>query len=55
MNKMRVANKSIDINDQGYLINLSDWSESYVNKMAQKDGIKLYNDHWEIIYYFRDS
>ena len=54
MNKMRVANKSIDINDQGYLINLSDWSESYVNKMAQKDGIKLYNDHWEIIYYFRE-
>ena len=54
MNRVKVANKSIDINEQGYLINLNDWSESYVKNMAKKDGIKLYNDHWEIIFYFRE-
>ena len=54
MNKVKVANKSIDINEQGYLINLNDWSEAYVKRMAKQDGVKLYNDHWEIIFYFRE-
>ena len=54
MNKMKIAKKSIDINIQGYLTHFDDWSEDYVKKMAKKDGIKLYNDHWEIIYYFRE-
>ena len=54
MNRVKVAKKSIDINEQGYLVNLNDWSEAYVKSMAKKDGIKLYNDHWEIIFYFRE-
>ena len=54
MNKIKIAKKNIDINIQGYLSHFDDWSEDYVKKMAKKDGIKLYNDHWEIIYYFRE-
>ena len=50
MNRIKVANKSIDINEQGYLVNLNDWSEAYVKKMANQDDIKLYNVHWEIIF-----
>mgnify|MGYP001199550985 FL=1 len=54
MNKMKIAKKSIDTNVQGYLDHFDDWSDEFVKKMAKKDGIKLYNDHWEIIYYFRE-
>lgn len=54
MNKMKIANKTISTNVQGYLNDFDDWSEAYVKKMAKKDGIKLYNDHWEVIYYFRE-
>ena len=54
MNKMKIANKIIGTNVQGYLDHFDDWSESYVKKMAKKDGVKLYNDHWEVIYYFRE-
>ena len=54
MPKMRVTNKDININEQGYLLRLEDWSEAYVKKIAKQDNIKLYNDHWEIIFYFRE-
>ena len=54
MPKMRVTNKDVNINEQGYLLHLEDWSEEYVKKIAKQDNIKLYNDHWEIIFYFRE-
>ena len=50
MPKMRVTNRDININEQGYLLHLEDWSEAYVKKIAKQDNIKLYNDHWEIIF-----
>ena len=49
MNKIKIANKKVDINIQGYLTNFDEWSEDFVKKMAIRDNIKLYNDHWEVI------
>ena len=54
MSKIRIADKNIEINEQGYLSHLNDWSEAYAKSTAQRDKIKLFNDHWEIIYYFRE-
>tara|TARA_B110000008_G_C16730789_1_gene468656 strand:- start:344 stop:703 length:360 start_codon:yes stop_codon:yes gene_type:complete len=54
MPKIRVTNKDVKTNEQGYLLHLEDWSEAYAKKMAGKDSLKLFNDHWEIIYYFRE-
>lgn len=51
---LEISGKSIETNDQGFLCNIDEWSESYTEKMAQQDGIKLYNDHWELIFYFRE-
>ena len=44
----------IETNDQGFLLNLDQWSESYAIEMAKNDNIHLYTDHWELIYYFRE-
>ncbi|MDC0481925.1 TusE/DsrC/DsvC family sulfur relay protein [Gammaproteobacteria bacterium] len=44
----------IETNDQGFLINFEQWSESYANEMARNDNVHLFTDHWELIYYFRD-
>ncbi len=53
MPKMKIGNNTIEVNEQGFLENLGDWSEAYVKKMAQIDDVDLYNDHWELIFYFR--
>lgn len=52
--QLSINNKSIETNEQGFLQRLDDWSEEYAEEIAARDGMKLYNDHWELIYYFRD-
>ena len=52
--KLKIGNVDVNVNEQGFLENLGDWSEAYVKKIAHIDHVDLYNDHWEIIYYFRE-
>ncbi|MDH5517260.1 MAG: TusE/DsrC/DsvC family sulfur relay protein [Gammaproteobacteria bacterium] len=52
--QFNVNSKRIETNEQGFLYNLDDWSEELAEKIADHDGVTLYNDHWELIWYFRD-
>ncbi len=52
--KFKVHDKIIETNEQGFLNNLEDWSEEFATKLAEHDGIELFVDHWELIWYFRD-
>ena len=49
-----INGNTIETNAQGYLLNLDDWSEAFAAELAQRDGIELFVDHWELIMYFRD-
>ena len=49
-----IANQNVKTNVQGFISNPDEWSEEFTEKMAEKDGIKLYDDHWELILYFRE-
>ncbi|MEN8108255.1 MAG: TusE/DsrC/DsvC family sulfur relay protein [Pseudomonadota bacterium] len=49
-----VENKTIETNEQGFLVNLDDWNESFARALAGHDSIELFVDHWELIWYFRD-
>lgn len=44
----------IPTDDNGYLLNLSDWSAELAEIIAQKEGIQLTEMHWEIIYAVRE-
>lgn len=46
--------KTIECNEQGFLCNLDDWSEDVSSELAKRDGLDLFVDHWELIWYFRD-
>ena len=54
MNNFKIKGHIIETNEQGFLTHLSDWSESYALEIAKMDGVHLFTDHWELIYYFRD-
>jgi len=49
-----VDGKIIETDEQGYLLDLDDWNEDFARALAQRDGVELYVDHWELIWYFRD-
>lgn len=52
--QFEVNDRTIQTDDQGFLLDLEDWSEAFAAALAQRDGIELYVDHWELIWYFRD-
>jgi tRNA 2-thiouridine synthesizing protein E len=49
-----VNGKTIETDEQGFLLDLEEWSEDFARALAAHDGIELYVDHWELIWYFRD-
>lgn len=51
---LEIAGQHVETNDQGYLCNLNEWSENYTKTVAAQDGVQLFNDHWELILYFRE-
>lgn len=44
MNQVQVA-----VDKEGFLRDLSDWSEPVAQQLAQQDDIELTSDHWEVI------
>lgn len=52
--ELEVNGKTVVTDEQGYLINLDDWSEELAEIIAERDGIKLFDDHWGLIMYFRE-
>ena len=51
---LEVKGRNIETDAQGFLAHLEDWDEEFAKELAERDGVQLYNDHWELIYYFRE-
>ena len=52
--QFNVNGKIIETDEQGFLLDPDDWNEDFARALAQRDGIELYVDHWELIWYFRE-
>ncbi len=44
---------SLETDPQGYLKDASLWSEHLAKQIADKEGIELTDDHWQVIRYVR--
>ena len=51
--QLELNDRIIELDKEGFLVNLNDWSEEAANIIAQKDGINLTEAHWEVIYMTR--
>lgn len=54
MATMEFQGKSIELDDDGYLVNLADWTPDMAQALADGDSIKLTDAHWEVINFLRD-
>lgn len=52
--EFQVDGKTIRTDEQGFLLDLEDWCEEFARVLAAHQGMELYVDHWELIWYFRD-
>ena len=52
---LEVDGTTLETNDNGYLINLDDWTERVAEVMAEKEGITLTEKHWDLIKFLREQ
>lgn len=48
-----VAGKTVEVTDEGYLVNRDDWSKEVATELAKEDGIDLTDKHFEVLDYLR--
>lgn len=53
MPMMEFQGKQIEVDEDGYLVNLADWSKEIAVHLAAQDNITLTDAHWEIINFLR--
>lgn len=47
--QINIDGHNIELDNDGYLTNLNDWSEPVANALAEQENITLSAAHWEII------
>lgn len=52
--KLMVDGQEIITDQEGYIQNMDDWSESFAVAQAAKEGLELTDEHWDVIRYIRD-
>ena len=54
MNDILIKNHSIELDKEGYLVHLNDWSEELATELASIEGIQLTPEHWEVLVLLRE-
>ena len=49
MNALILDDKQIELDKDGYLVDLNDWSVDVAQALAAQSGIELSPEHWEIL------
>lgn len=45
---------SVDVDKEGFLVSLSDWSPEVAGEIAAAEGIDLTDEHWRVVEIVRD-
>ncbi|HEX20295.1 MAG TPA: TusE/DsrC/DsvC family sulfur relay protein, partial [Acidiferrobacteraceae bacterium] len=51
---IEVNGKSLETDEEGYLANLSEWSEDAATALAEAEGIDMSTNHWEVVNFLRE-
>ena len=56
MSTKTYAGKTVEVNDEGFLINPDDWTEEMAPELAKEVGIDSLNEtHWKVIRFLRED
>lgn len=55
MPEIDVNGKKVEVDEDGFLVNLADWDEDVAKFLAEQEGIEeLGEDHWKLINYLKN-
>ena len=55
MSEKTLAGKNIELTDEGYLADSSQWSKEVATEMAKEEGLELTEKHFEVLEYLREQ
>jgi tRNA 2-thiouridine synthesizing protein E len=55
MSEVTYAGTTVELDDQGYLKNLDQWSQEVAMSIAKEEGIELEEKHWQVLDYLQDQ
>jgi TusE/DsrC/DsvC family sulfur relay protein len=50
---IQIEGRTIAIDDEGYLVDPGEWSESVAEELARRENLKLDRLHWQVIEFMR--
>jgi tRNA 2-thiouridine synthesizing protein E len=53
MSNIEVNGKTFETDEEGYLVNLSDWSEEVAESIAKSENVDMSPNHWEVVNFLR--
>jgi tRNA 2-thiouridine synthesizing protein E len=51
---IEVGGKTLETDEEGYLVNLSDWTEDVANVIAKAENVEMSENHWEVVNFLRE-
>lgn len=54
MNMLHVDGRSVAVDQEGFLIDLNDWSQPVAEALADAEGLTLQAEHWEVLRVLRE-
>lgn len=54
MEGFELKGKSYETDEDGYLLNLEDWSEDVANYIASTEEVEMTSAHWEVVNFLRE-
>ena len=49
------AGQSVEVNDEGYMVDASQWSKEIAAEIAKEEGIELTEKHYEVLEFLRNA
>jgi tRNA 2-thiouridine synthesizing protein E len=53
MAQKTIAGQSVEVNDEGYMVDPSQWNKEIAAEMAKEEGIDLTDKHYEVLEFLR--
>ena len=53
--KKLIANREIDVNEQGYLVDFKQWDREICECIAGECNVVMTEKHWEVVEYLQDK
>jgi len=49
MATMTAGGKTVEVDEEGYLVNINDWTREIAEELAKSENVTMTDSHWEVI------